>query len=432
MAYDVTMMVLRRDGILSRTARFSARAVRGLARRGREGVTRIQQGRQATAAPRGTLPDITHHHMPNGYPQAAMEVAPSPPESSDEATSARVIAAFVRARQFERASIPSEKQPNEGLWEMNKHAFHAPMYALLERQDAAGLASYLCNGLRTTAAHGIGPGALIFQAAADPESAYAISTIIVDRLIAVAEALAVLPYENPEQGHWGSNIYEDLDKIATRIEEVTGHRLGFPRVFGNFGVRAGERIIDVRTPDNVLTCHRMSTLLNGLEGRSILEIGAGYGGTAYYSALRGVRNFTIVDLPFMNALQGFFSIKVLGSDAVRLFGEQNASARIHVLPYWEIRNFHSRQFDITMNQDSLPELPLSRAAEYVETIPTYTASFFYSINQESMGLTDRHGGQQLVVPRLLEGNPAYRRIARSPYWLRRGYVEEVYALNPPI
>lgn len=420
-------MDLGRGRVLGRALHLSARVVRGLVRRGGGGVARTQQGPQA---PRGTLPDIIHHHVPQGYPRAAMDLTPSPPDSRDEAIAARVIAAFVRATEVERASIPTEEQPTEGIWEMNKHAFHGPMYALLDRRDAAGLASYLRNGFRTTAAHGIGPGAQVFEAAASPESAYAISTIIVDRIVALAEALAVLPYENPEQGRWGSNIYADFGEVVAGIERIVGHRLGFPQVFGNFGVRAGDRVIDVRTPDNVYTVHRMSTLLDGLAGRSILEIGAGFGGTAYYSVLRGVASFTTVDLPFMNALQGFFLIKALGDEYVRLFGEENASPGVHVLPYWAIRNFRDRQFDITMNQDSLPELPLSRAREYLETIPTYTTSFFYSINQESMGCTDRLDGQQLVVPRLVEGNPAYRRIARNSYWLRRGYVEEVYELGP--
>ena len=398
--------------------------------------------RLATASlpPETTVPNDTwsvvmrhhtpHHHLAKGHPPAVMDLAPSRADAHDEAVAVRVIAAFVRARQFESTSIPAEQQPNEGIWEMNKLAFHKPMYDLLERQDAPGLASCLCNGLRTTAGHGIGGGAHVFEAAVNPESSSTIATLIVDHLVTLAEALGVLPVENPEQGRWGVNLYEDLDELCRSIERVTGHLLGFPRVFGNFGVRVGERLIDVRTPDTAYTCHRMNGLLNGLEGRSILEIGAGFGGTAYYGVLRGVDRFTIIDLPFMNALQGFFLIKALGDDRVRLFGEQNVSASVQVQPYWEIQHFHDRQFDLTMNHDSLPELPLARAREYIDTIPRYTASFFYSINQESMGSTDRPDGQQLVVPRLLEGNAAYRRIGRFPYWLRPGYVEEVYQLNP--
>jgi hypothetical protein len=41
----------------------------------------------------------------------------------------------------------------------------------------------------------------------------------VDRLVTLAEALTVLPYENPEQRRWGVNIYENLDAVAASIEE---------------------------------------------------------------------------------------------------------------------------------------------------------------------------------------------------------------------
>jgi hypothetical protein len=45
-----------------------------------------------------------------------------------------------------------------------------------------------------------------------------------------------------------------------------------------------------------------------------------------------------------------------------------------------------------------------------------------------MGSTDRLDVRQLVVPQLVAGHPAYRRVARHAYWMRRGYIEEVYAL----
>ena len=383
---------------------------------------------EAGPLPRGTLPDIIHHHAPRGLPQAALDLTPSASAATDVDLCARLIEAYARATRLENTEIDPTSRPNEGVWEMITHEYHGRLSQLLQNGDAAALAAYLRNGLRSEASHGLGPGAQVFTAAANAETAPTIAAIIVDRLIALAEALAILPCENPEQGGWGQNLYEDLEKVIGVIEERCGHAIGTPRVFGNFGIATGDSLINVRTPDNLYTTHRMSVLLNGLAQKSVLEIGAGFGGTAYYAVLRGVRQFTIVDLPVMNVLQGFFLIKSLGWEAVTLFGERSDAARVRMLPYWEISRFERGQFDLAMNQDSLPEIPLARAREYLENIPRFTKQFFYSINQEALALAGQRDLRQLVVPWLVEAYPAYRRIARHPYWLRRGYVEEVYEL----
>jgi hypothetical protein len=38
------------------------------------------------------------------------------------------------------------------------------------------------------------------------------------------------------------------------------------------------------------------------------------------------------------------------------------------------------------------------------------------------------GDLQLTVPELIREVSGYRRVSRVPYWLRRGYVAELYAI----
>src|SRR5579875_295424 len=56
-------------------------------------------------------------------------------------------------------------------------------------------------------------------------------------------------------------------------------------------------------------------------------------------------------------------------------------------------------------------------------------TFSFSINQEGEEFmaSDRH--RQHIVWRLVGKCSAYRRLYKFPFWLRRGYVEELYAIN---
>src|SRR5690606_17850350 len=69
-----------------------------------------------------------------------------------------------------------------------------------------------------------------------------------------------------------------------------------------------------------------------LAGPDVLEIGAGFGGTAFYlhRLLRG--RYTIIDLPVINCLQGYFLAGAFGADAVSLYGESSQDASVSILP----------------------------------------------------------------------------------------------------
>jgi hypothetical protein len=84
-------------------------------------------------------------------------------------------------------------------------------------------------------------------------------------------------------------------------------------------------------------------------------------------------------------------------------------------------------FRITANQDSFPEINRRIFDEYVQQIRRTTSGFFLSINHE--GEQEIAGGEKhLHVSKLLSANPHFHRMYRSPYWLRGGYVEELYRI----
>ena len=72
-----------------------------------------------------------------------------------------------------------------------------------------------------------------------------------------------------------------------------------------------------------------------------------------------------------------------------------------------------------------------RPAEYgyLREIARKSRRYFYSINQESEGPMGADRIPQTLVPRLADAVPELSRIQRFPYWLRRGYVEELYEVG---
>ncbi len=139
----------------------------------------------------------------------------------------------------------------------------------------------------------------------------------------------------------------------------------------------------------------------------------------------GVDRYTIVDLPRINVLQGFYLLKALGSGSVNLYAETNFDAPIHVIPDFSIGNLGRDACDLALNQDSLPEINPIAAERYINWIKEASRSWFYSVNQETKAsYSDK--ARQLSVAELVKQSGGYRRVSRTPYWLRKGYVAEIY------
>ena len=91
--------------------------------------------------PRGTLPHLIHHYMPNGIPKVEYFLEPTLQQNQDVDLSIckRLLASFNSALEFESAHIKPESRPNSGLWEMLKHEFHGQIYNLLSKGNPVEL-----------------------------------------------------------------------------------------------------------------------------------------------------------------------------------------------------------------------------------------------------------------------------------------------------
>jgi len=379
------------------------------------------------------LDRLCRHASPGGVPPATLALGESPEDPEDIVICERVIRAFHKALLRERESVPESRRPSGGIWGHIKACCYQELSRALREEDAHGLARLFRNGLRTGITCGFDGICGVDMTFAGFSTAGEVSgqmvKITIDRLVTLAEALGLLPLELPEHGRWGENLYTNLEALVPRLEAEMGHEIGMPRVFGMFGLAAAGKLIAIRTPEYLYAAWKMKRLL-GTPAQSIVEIGAGLGGVAYYSVLGGTKRYSIVDLPYVNTMQAFFLIKGLGGATVRLFAEKERGQAVHVLPYWCLHEMGERSADLCYNQDSLPEIREDIARDVISRIAYVAAGGFYSVNQEaetSMGYLD--GARQLLASRLVEQNGRFERRQRNLHWIRKGYVEEFYKVR---
>lgn len=375
---------------------------------------------------RGAIEDAVFHHMPRGLPPSRHFLAEGKWTQEDVTICERILGAYRRAKDYEKKHL---EPPKNDIWEHLQATVLPEWQASLEEGNAEQVAKTLARAMQTQITHGLGPGHVVYGAFLDKDARKKINALFIDRLLALAEAMALVPYENVEQGRFGVNIYLDLDMLVGSIEKALGIQILTAPICGMFGVDVGGRCLHVRTPNNAYIAYRVKQLLGKTRGKKICEIGAGMGFNAFLFPQLGMR-YLAIDIPVTNVLQAYVAIKLHGGNQVRLYGEKNSNAPVAIQPYWELDRLASKSIDVFLNEDSMPEIEPAYVEHYLEQIARCGKSFFVSINQEGEAPAGLKLIPQLFLPQLIARHRAFRRLARYPYWVRKGYVEEIYEIVP--
>lgn len=233
----------------------------------------------------------------------------------------------------------------------------------------------------------------------------------IEAIYLLADAVGARCADNPES--WPPS--RDPDSIETTLQNISrciGIELDFPNPFPDeFGIETTRGIVSYRAVNAIYQAFRIKQLSKQF-GDRVLEIGAGLGRTAYYAKKMGIGSYSIIDLPMTNLAQANFLGRALSEKAVALFGEEASADQVRILPVSEAAKFGP--FDILVNVDSLTEMGLQTATAYAEMF-IKNGKVFWSVNHEANPFTVSD------IPGLKN-----RRIGRFPYWLRRGYVEEIF------
>ena len=375
-------------------------------------------------SPQGSKFHIMHNYfseIPDLSDELKIECSPVALEDVDLVK--RIRRAFLLADE-QQSLLPSELK-SEGVWRIVGRTHHNKLATLLKSCDFWELAVYLANGLRQEIAYGLlSIGHL--QSFSVPgvvrrsrNEALAFQLLIKDKLVRLAVALGVLPVENPEQGRYGMNIHIPLQTVVERIERHVGVEIHRPFVMGITGIDNNGRVYDAKTADDAYLAYLIKKLWLH---EQVAEIGGGFGGAAYQLTRYNVF-CSIFDLPIVGVIQAFFLAKVLGPEKIALYGESPQSDSIKIRPWWRFFD-DTDHFSVVFNRDSMAEFRRTIASKYLIEIKRRRIPFF-SINQEVEYESGDEGINQLNVGGLATEVGLQRR-SRYPYWLRRGYVEELF------
>jgi hypothetical protein len=367
-------------------------------------------------------PDVPRVVVPDGTPSEI-----------DEAIAVRLLASY-NACKKEEAAHPAI---GPDVWSAIRR-LQAAFFTVLESGEPKTLAAFLCNMSRHDATIGISQGNEEYRwITSSPEYEHFRALLIKDRLVSFAEAVGAIRCECPEVGPWGRHMHADIDVLLQALEERVGTSLAPPEIDGGlFKLRAGTGLVHDRDLHGQFAAWSMREIAG--PDAAICEIGGGVGRAAYWAQRFGLGPYTIIDLPHVNVLQGYYLLKSLPMDQVCLYCETLADPRVTVLPYFEKRLIDSDEVDMVFNQDSLPEIHRDAALDYLAWTRKIARSWFYSINQEageaySQRFWEPAGEgdpRQNVVSELATEARGFRRILRAPYWLRRGYTAELYQILP--
>lgn len=335
---------------------------------------------------------------------------------SHEATG-RVVDAYHAAMQGSQAASPS-------MWAAIE-AQHAKFFTAVHARDLMTVQQTLARLFHTPLIWGLGrvhPETPIHIRAGQPQG---VQIQVTDALVSLAEATGASRITSIEQEGVDRHLaalQRDIDSLLAALVERTGLEVDMPEAGANYGCRIAGRHVSIDTLVHAYTAYRLRQL--GVEANErIVEIGGGYGCLAYVCRRNGYADYTIVDLPWVNLIQGYLLIMSLPPDSVSLYGE--ADRPVKVRPFWEFGGLADRSVDVVVNTDSLPEIGEETGRRYIADIARVTRRCFLSINQEAT--TEYPGvGRQLYVNGLCGEEPRLRLLHRHRYWMRQGYVEELF------
>lgn len=203
------------------------------------------------------------------------------PTDDDVRIAVRLLRAFHLAAKEERRR---SKSPEKDCWAWIK-SLQASFFEVLERNDPAALAEYLCNMCRRDATIGTDQGDQEYEnLKRDAKHRAAIALRSKDKLVSLAEAVGAIACENPEQGRWGENLALDIEKLVAGIERVIGIDITPPQTDGGMLKLPYSRgFIGERDCHALFSAWSMRRILGRLENASLCEIGAGSGRCAYWS-----------------------------------------------------------------------------------------------------------------------------------------------------
>jgi hypothetical protein len=208
----------------------------------------------------------------------------------------------------------------------------------------------------------------------------------------------------------GLNAYQYRDhhqhlksKLKQRLQDL--HDQGYPELFvpespilGGFGYKIGASLVNIDTLkfyQCLITMKRAgifeSLARNHGSEKTVLEIGAGWGGFAYQmKTLFPNLSYIIIDLPQTMLFSALY-LKTLFPDAKVLFVERNNVDQFYkkqhlydfiFIPHYLISEIPELQLDMTINMVSFQEMRTENIEQYISQTAKFRCPVLYSYNRD--------------------------------------------------
>jgi hypothetical protein len=285
------------------------------------------------------------------------------------------------------------------------------------------------NVQKSQASEGITQGERSYRdfLSATPDGRRAAVSSFHDMLASLVQYMALERAECTEQNFDGSTLSFDTQQLVTHVENALGHSIVSPPVFdGLFGLSVAGGILHGRDIQALYAALRAIEASAAAKPR-LCEIGGGFGKAAYYAWLRGVRHYTIIDLPTVAAMQYFYLRKALPHVSIHFTepSDMNTEDGIKLMFASQMKPNTKLSCDLVLNCDSFPEMGDAICRDYFALIRTW-APLLLSINQEAnREIRGPHDRQTVVGQHLPDFG--YTRIYRFRSWIRKGFIDELWA-----
>ena len=259
------------------------------------------------------------------------------------------------------------------------------------------------------------------------------SRVTINRFISLLEGIGKgFLVQNPEQGGWGVKKDFHFDEALKHLDEEFGFTVQAPIIYdGLLQTSVGNRNfnqVDIMALNASL---QIKNVLKSSVSKSILEIGAGSGTTAYWCSQLDLGPIQIIDLPHVAVLQAFYLLKVLPSASILLYGEEQVPGQpdITIYPHWAFSELPRISPAVVFNQDSFAEMSVTVVQKYLSWIIDINATYLLSINHESAATYNSVLTEQVNLSSLIQTELAFESISRHPNWVRLGYVDQLWGLS---
>lgn len=259
------------------------------------------------------------------------------------------------------------------------------------------------------------------------------SRITINRFVSLLEGVGKgFLVQNPEQGGWGIKKDFHFDEALNNLDEEFGFTVRAPIIYdGLLQTSIGNRNfnqVDIMALNASL---QIRNVLRSSRSKTIIEIGAGSGTTAYWCNRLDLGPIQIIDLPHVAVLQAFYLLKVLPSASILLYGETKVPEEpdITIYPHWAFSELPRNSPALVFNQDSFAEMSVAVVQKYLRWIIDINATYLLSINHESAATYSAVLTKQVNLSSLIQTELAFKSISRHPNWVRLGYVNQLWELS---